>query len=183
MKDIQSGSKESALSRRRMLLAGTSFAAIAVAAATPVRTAQAQQQPPEAVRAPPSILVIWGDDIGTQNISFNSRGLMGYQTPNLIHRQRRRQLYRLLRAAELHGRARGLHQRLRSGSQRHDQGRPARRERRLEESGRDDGHGSQDPGLRHRTIRRESPGRPGRASADDARLRRVPRQPLSSQRE
>jgi arylsulfatase len=31
----------------------------------------------------PNILVIWGDDIGTWNISFNSRGMMGYQTPNI----------------------------------------------------------------------------------------------------
>ena len=31
----------------------------------------------------PNILVIWGDDIGNQNISYNSRGLMGYQTPNI----------------------------------------------------------------------------------------------------
>ena len=31
----------------------------------------------------PNILVIWGDDIGIQNISYNSRGLMGYQTPNI----------------------------------------------------------------------------------------------------
>ena len=31
----------------------------------------------------PNILVIWGDDIGTTNISFNTRGLMGYQTPNI----------------------------------------------------------------------------------------------------
>ena len=31
----------------------------------------------------PNILVIWGDDIGTSNISFNNRGLMGYQTPNI----------------------------------------------------------------------------------------------------
>jgi arylsulfatase len=31
----------------------------------------------------PNILVIWGDDIGTWNISFNSRGMMGYGTPNI----------------------------------------------------------------------------------------------------
>lgn len=31
----------------------------------------------------PNILVIWGDDIGTENISFNNRGMMGYQTPNI----------------------------------------------------------------------------------------------------
>jgi arylsulfatase A-like enzyme len=31
----------------------------------------------------PNIVVIWGDDIGTWNISHNSRGMMGYQTPGI----------------------------------------------------------------------------------------------------
>ena len=31
----------------------------------------------------PNILVIWGDDIGIWNISHNSRGMMGYMTPNI----------------------------------------------------------------------------------------------------
>ena len=31
----------------------------------------------------PDILVIWGDDIGTTNISYNNRGLLGYRTPNI----------------------------------------------------------------------------------------------------
>lgn len=31
----------------------------------------------------PNILVIWGDDIGTWNVSHNNRGMMGYQTPNI----------------------------------------------------------------------------------------------------
>jgi len=31
----------------------------------------------------PNILVIWGDDIGTWNISHNNHGMMGYQTPNI----------------------------------------------------------------------------------------------------
>jgi arylsulfatase len=31
----------------------------------------------------PNILVLWGDDIGWWNISFNSRGQMGYRTPNI----------------------------------------------------------------------------------------------------
>jgi len=31
----------------------------------------------------PNILVIWGDDIGVWNISANSRGMMGYRTPNI----------------------------------------------------------------------------------------------------
>jgi arylsulfatase A-like enzyme len=31
----------------------------------------------------PNILIIWGDDIGTWNISHNNRGMMGYMTPNI----------------------------------------------------------------------------------------------------
>jgi arylsulfatase len=31
----------------------------------------------------PNILVVWGDDIGQSNISFYTRGLMGYETPNI----------------------------------------------------------------------------------------------------
>lgn len=36
-----------------------------------------------AQNAKPNILVIWGDDIGTWNISHNNRGMMGYRTPNI----------------------------------------------------------------------------------------------------
>ena len=37
------------------------------------------------VQAPlkPNVLVIWGDDIGTWNISHQNRGMMGYRTPNI----------------------------------------------------------------------------------------------------
>jgi len=41
---------------------------------------------PAVAQAPggkPNILVIWGDDIGTWNISHNNRGMMGYETPNI----------------------------------------------------------------------------------------------------
>jgi arylsulfatase len=31
----------------------------------------------------PNILVIWGDDIGTWNVSHSSRGMMGFRTPNI----------------------------------------------------------------------------------------------------
>ncbi len=31
----------------------------------------------------PNILVIWGDDIGISNLSVNTRGMMGYRTPNI----------------------------------------------------------------------------------------------------
>src|SRR6201998_4814707 len=33
----------------------------------------------------PNILILWGDDIGWWNISYNNRGQMGYRTPD-IHR-------------------------------------------------------------------------------------------------
>ena len=36
-----------------------------------------------AAQGKPNILVIWGDDIGTWNISHNNRGMMGYRTPNI----------------------------------------------------------------------------------------------------
>src|SRR6185312_16134737 len=49
----------------------TSVAAITCTPAS----AQQQQRP--------NIVVIWGDDIGQSNVSAYSRGLMGYQTPNI----------------------------------------------------------------------------------------------------
>jgi arylsulfatase A-like enzyme len=66
---------EAAMTHRRTfaLLAG-----IAVALAMPAATAHAQQGGKK-----PNILVIWGDDIGTENISINNRGMMGYRTPNI----------------------------------------------------------------------------------------------------
>jgi arylsulfatase A-like enzyme len=41
-------------------------------------TAQAQTETQK-----PNILVIWGDDIGTWNVSHTNRGMMGYSTPNI----------------------------------------------------------------------------------------------------
>lgn len=31
----------------------------------------------------PNILVIWGDDVGFWNVSYNNRGMMGVETPNI----------------------------------------------------------------------------------------------------
>ena len=31
----------------------------------------------------PNVLVIGGDDIGTENISYYNHGMMGFQTPNI----------------------------------------------------------------------------------------------------
>src|SRR5262245_64827931 len=43
----------------------------------------AAQSPAQAQQKQPNIVVIWGDDIGFWNISAYSRGMMGYQTPNI----------------------------------------------------------------------------------------------------
>jgi arylsulfatase A-like enzyme len=71
------------VSRRNLLLSGTTLAAAsALGSVAPVRSAQAQAQP-AASGERPNILVIFGDDIGLANISAYSHGLMGYQTPNI----------------------------------------------------------------------------------------------------
>ena len=31
----------------------------------------------------PNILIIWGDDIGTSNLSIFTKGMMGYRTPHI----------------------------------------------------------------------------------------------------
>ena len=54
----------------------TAVAMCAVAALIGAGQASAQQKKP-------NILVIWGDDIGTWNISHNNRGMMGYRTPSI----------------------------------------------------------------------------------------------------
>jgi arylsulfatase len=78
--------RKSNVSRRSILLGGTTIAATSALAATaPVQVAQAQQ--PRPATAPsgrkPNILIIFGDDIGMWNISAYSRGMMGYRTPNI----------------------------------------------------------------------------------------------------
>ncbi|NTS31434.1 arylsulfatase [Phyllobacterium sp. YR620] len=63
---------------RTSLLAGAAIATgIAFAQWPGVQAAQAQDAPK------PNILVIFGDDIGQTNISAYTRGLVGYQTPNI----------------------------------------------------------------------------------------------------
>jgi len=54
------------------LIAGSAVMAVTALLAT---AAAAQQKP--------NILVIWGDDIGTWNISHRNLGMMGYRTPNI----------------------------------------------------------------------------------------------------
>ncbi|MXP63572.1 arylsulfatase [Roseomonas sp. M0104] len=78
--------------RRAMLLG--SAATLAAPMVAGARFAQAQQQPAQQQSAQqqgtqqaagdkPNIIVIWGDDIGFWNLSYNNRGMMGYRTPNI----------------------------------------------------------------------------------------------------
>ena len=74
------------VSRRNVLLGGTTLAATSAIAGAPIQIAQAQQraqaQQPATGRKP-NILFIMGDDIGWFNVSAYNLGLMGYRTPNI----------------------------------------------------------------------------------------------------
>ena len=98
------------------------------------------------------------------------------------HRQRRHDVHRLLRGAELHRRPRLVHHRPVRPSHRHDQGGPAGRHARAAEGRPDHCRAAQAARLCDRTVRQEPSRRPQRVPADRARLRRVLRQPLSPQR-
>ena len=74
------------MGRRSVLLGSAAMALIAAAGAPSVAGAQGAQTPPTPPAPPakmPNILVLWGDDIGMWNISYNNRGMMGYRTPNI----------------------------------------------------------------------------------------------------
>jgi arylsulfatase A-like enzyme len=74
---------KAALSRRNMLLAGTTLAAASAmgTAAATVQATVAQAQ--TAASGKPNILVIMGDDVGWFNIGAYHRGIMSGKTPNL----------------------------------------------------------------------------------------------------
>ncbi len=74
-----------AVSRRDMLLTGTSALATAgLLSGARTTPAQAQQQAPAASGGRrPNIVVIMGDDVGMWNISAYHRGMMGGRTPNI----------------------------------------------------------------------------------------------------
>jgi len=65
------------------LIVRTRHAAAAALIASVLAPAALAQEAAEASADQPNILVIWGDDIGTWNISHNNRGMMGYETPNI----------------------------------------------------------------------------------------------------
>jgi arylsulfatase len=86
MKTLDAGTHQEGLasvSRRNLLLGGTSLAIAGVAAAAAAQTQPATPAPGSASDRPPNILVIFGDDIGIPQISAYTMGLMGYRTPNI----------------------------------------------------------------------------------------------------
>src|SRR5262244_1287760 len=80
----RTGTAEHDVSRRNILLAGTTLAAAsAIGAAASTAVAQAQQAAAQSGGRKPNILFIMGDDIGWFNVSAYNMGLMGYRTPNI----------------------------------------------------------------------------------------------------
>jgi arylsulfatase len=69
-------SHDGRMSRRNLLLAGTTFAVASMTVTGRIPTALAQGRLP-------NILVMFGDDVGQSNLSTYTFGLMGYRTPNI----------------------------------------------------------------------------------------------------
>src|SRR5215471_776867 len=130
----------------------------------------------------PNILIIWGDDIGQSNLSCFTKGVMGYRTPNIDRIASEGMLFTDYYAEQSCTGARGLHhgpERVPLGPL---QGWIARCDRGHASRGSHHRGALEAARLRHRPVRQEPPGRPRRAPADDARVRRVLRQPLSPER-
>ena len=84
--DSEAGTKKSGFDRRNVLAGTGSLAALAATAAAFGGASKAEAQPAQQGTAGggrPNILVIWGDDIGWQNVSAYGLGTMGYTTPNI----------------------------------------------------------------------------------------------------
>jgi arylsulfatase A-like enzyme len=85
-KECETARPTDGLSRRKILMAGTSaLAAASLLSAVPTALAQVQQQAPGAPggAGTSNILVIMTDDVGMWNISAYHRGMMGGRTPNI----------------------------------------------------------------------------------------------------
>ena len=98
------------------------------------------------------------------------------------HRQGRHDVHRLLRRAVLHRGPLVLHHRAERLSHRPVQGRHPGRAGRHDREDRHHRRVPQEPGLRDRPVRQEPSRRSQPHAADQSRLRRVLRQPLSPQR-
>jgi arylsulfatase len=66
--------------RSALFAAITTFSMFGAASMQPAAAEPAQS---ESAAGKPNIVVIWGDDVGFWNVGAYSRGMMGYQTPNI----------------------------------------------------------------------------------------------------
>ena len=131
----------------------------------------------------PNILVIWGDDIGIANLSCYSHGLMGYQTPNIDRLAKEGMMF-----TDSYG-----EQSCTAGRSSFITGQSVYRTGLskvgipgapigMNEKHRDHRGLPQEPGLCDRPVRQKPPRRSQSHAADQSRLRRILRQPLSPQR-
>ena len=157
----------------RLLRICVVVAAAALCAAAPALAADTK----------PNILVIWGDDIGIDNISAYNLGIMGYRRPTSIGLRRKARCSPTPMPSKAAPR----------GGHRSFSGQHPFRTGLLTIGMPGSPHGIPDwaptiadllksARLCHRPVRQEPPRRPGQAAADRARLRRVPRQPVSLER-
>ena len=77
----------------------------------------------------PNILILWGDDIGTWNISHFSRGMMGYRTPNIDRVATEGVTFTITTVSRVAPLDVSVHLRSEPASNRLDQSRDARRHR------------------------------------------------------
>ena len=127
----------------------------------------------------PNILVIWGDDIGQSNLSCYTKGVMGYRTPNIDRIANEGMIF-----TDYYG-----EQSCTAGRSAFITGQSVFRTglSKVGIPGATLGMRAEDPSIAdlleaarlcHWPVRQKPPRRQGRALADDARLRRVLRQPL-----
>ena len=131
----------------------------------------------------PNILVIWGDDIGISNLSCYSHGLMGYRTPNIDRIAKEGMMFTDCYGEQscTAGRSSFITGQsvYRTGlSKVGIPGAPIGMSEKLVDHRRL----PQEPGLRDRPVRQEPSRRSQPHAADQPRVRRVLRQPLSPQR-
>jgi len=78
LKHFTSYRKETYMVNKAVKTSIVSLLVVAAALVTATPTVYAQSQATK-----PNIVIIWGDDVGQSNISAYTKGLMGYQTPNI----------------------------------------------------------------------------------------------------
>jgi arylsulfatase len=107
----------------------------------------------------PNMLIIWGDDIGQSNISAYTRGMMGYETPNIDRIANEGMIF-----TDYYG-----EQSCTAGRASYITGQSVYRTG-LSKVGLPGAH-AESAGICHRSVRQKPLWRPGQAFADESRIR------------